>query len=206
MLGTRLLAQTISAITAPQEKRNFWTSAAIRLSISGLLSAVFAAHAFAVPAAPACSDTSLQGAYASAVGGQLFHADGSVETRQGLVMSRFDGHGNFTQTDFVLNTLNGWTSPTPGPIDPQTGFQSHESGTYHVNPDCTGSMEIHFAPPPVPGATGAVIKLFLVIGSQDNALRMVVISVIPPSVIPNDISGFTLHSEGSKVVQLQQND
>jgi len=98
-----------------------------------------------------------------------------------------------------LNTLNGDTSPTPGPIDPQTGFQNHESGTYQVNADCTGSLEIHFAPPPVPGATGAVIKVFFVIGSEGNELRTVVISVTPPSIIPNDISGFTLHSEGTRL-------
>jgi hypothetical protein len=146
-----------------------------------------------------CSNSTLTGNYASTVSGQLFHADGTVETRQGLVMSHYDGHGNFTQTDFVLNTLNGDTSPTPGPIDPQTGFQNHESGTYQVNDDCTGSLEIHFAPPPVPGATGAVIKVFFVIGSEGNELRTVVISVTPPSIIPNDISGFTLHSEGTRL-------
>jgi len=140
------------------------------------------------------------------VGGQLFHADGSAETRQGLVMAHFDGHGNFTQTDYVLNTLNGTTTPTPGPIDPQTGFQTHESGTYHVNADCTGNLEIHFAPPPVHGAIGAVLKLFLVIGSQGNALRTVVISVVPPSTIQNDITGFTLHSEGTRLGEQQQNN
>jgi hypothetical protein len=85
--------------------------------------------------------------------------------------------------------LNGTTTATPGPIDPQTGFQTHESGTYHVNADCTGNLEIHFAPPPVQGAIGAVLKLFLVIGSQGNVLRMVVISVVPPSTITNDITG-----------------
>ena len=168
--------------------------ALVRLSIIALLAVGPQALAHAT-----CSNSTLTGNYASTVSGQLFHADGTVETRQGLVMAHFDGHGNFTQTDFVLNTLNGQTSPTPGPVDLQTGFQNHESGTYHVNADCTGSLEIHFAPPPVPGATGAVIKVFLVIGSQGNALRTVVISVTPPSIIPNDISGFTLHSEGTRL-------
>jgi len=168
--------------------------ALVRLSIFALLAAGTQAHAHAT-----CSNATLAGDYASTVSGQLFHADGTVETRQGLVMAHFDGHGNFTQTDFVLNTLNGQTAPTPGPVDPQTGFQNHESGTYQVNADCTGSLEIHFAPPPVPGATGALIKVFLVIGSQGNALRTVVVSVTPPSNIPNDISGFTLHSEGTRL-------
>jgi hypothetical protein len=149
-----------------------------------------------------CSNATLSGSYASTVSGQLFHADGTAETRQGLVVAKFDGHGTFTQTDYVLNTANGVTTLTPGPVG-ASGFQIHESGTYHVNADCTGSMEIHFAPPPVPGAIGAILKLHLVIGSQGNALRTVVISVTPPSIVPNDITGNTLHSEGTRVGEVE---
>jgi hypothetical protein len=72
-----------------------------------------------------------------------------------------------------------------------------------VNSDCTGNLEIHFAPPPVPGATGAVLKLFFVLGSHGDALRTVVVSVTPPSVVPDDIVGFTLHSEGSRLGDLE---
>ena len=187
-------------------KASAWISTPVRLAAICLLSALVGTRTYAVPTTAGCSNSTLEGFYASTVGGQLFHADGSAETRQGLVMAHFDGHGNFTQTDYVLNTLNGTTTPTPGPIDPQTGFQTHESGTYHVNADCTGNLEIHFAPPPVQGAIGAVLKLFLVIGSQGNALRTVVISVVPPSTIQNDITGFTLHSEGTRLGEQQQNN
>jgi hypothetical protein len=187
-------------------KANPWISTLVRLAAICLLSALVGTQTYALPNNASCSNSTLEGSYASTVGGQLFHADGSVETRQGLVMTHFDGHGNFTQTDYVLNTLNGTTTLTPGPIDPQTGFQTHESGTYQVNADCTGNLEIHFAPPPVRGAIGAVLKLFLVIGNQGNALRMVVISVVPPSTIQNDITGFTLHSEGSRLGEQQQNN
>ena len=187
-------------------KASAWISTPVRLAAICLLSALVGTRTYAVPTTAGCSNSTLEGFYASTVGGQLFHADGSAETRQGLVMAHFDGHGNFTQTDYVLNTLNGTTTPTPGPIDPQTGFQIHESGTYHVNADCTGNLEIHFAPPPVHGAIGAVLKLFLVIGSQGNALRTVVISVVPPSTIQNDITGFTLHSEGTRLGEQQQNN
>ena len=202
----RVVASTTVGAMAPSFARKAWVSRLTKLSAICLLSALAGTQANALPAQPGCSDATLVGDYASTVSGQLFHGDGSVETRQGLVMTHFDGHGNFTQTDYVLNTLNGTTSPTPGPIDAQTGFQNHESGTYKVNSDCTGRLEIHFAPPPVPGAIGAVLKLFLVIGSQGNALRMVVTSVIPPSIIPNDISGFTLHSEGSRLGQIQEDE
>ncbi len=184
--------------------RKAWVSGLTKLSAICLLSALAGTQANAHPGQVACSNATLVGDYASTVSGQLFHGDGTVETRQGLVMTHFDGHGNFTQTDYVLNTSSSTTSPTPGPIDPQTGFQNHESGTYQVNADCTGKLEIHFAPPPVPGAIGAVLKLFLVIGSEGNALRMVVTSVTPPSIVPNDISGFTLHSEGSRLGQIQE--
>jgi len=49
-------------------------------------------------------------------------------------------------------------------------------------------------------------KRFLVIGSQGNALCTVVISVVPPSTLQNDITGFTLHSEGTRLGEQQQNN
>jgi hypothetical protein len=54
-------------------------------------------------------------------------------------------------------------------------------------------------PAAAPGATGAIIKLFFVLGSHGNWMRTVVVSVTPPSVINDDITGFTLHSEGTKL-------
>jgi hypothetical protein len=169
----------------------------ITLSAIGLLSLLAGTCTYSHET---CSDSTLNGGYASTISGQIFHAAGTVETRQGLVLMHFDGKGNFTQEDYVLDTLNGTTSLTPGPSDPKTGFQNHESGTYHMNGNCTGDLEIHFAPPPVPGATGAVIKLVFVLGGDHgDQLRTVVVSVTPPSIIFNDITGFTLHSEGSKL-------
>jgi hypothetical protein len=35
---------------------------------------------------------------------------------------------------------------------------------------------------------------------------MVVISAVPPSIIPNDITGFTLLSEGTRLRDAQQNN
>jgi hypothetical protein len=43
-----------------------------------------------------------------------------------------------------------------------------------------------------------------VIGSHGNALRSVVVSVTPPSIVPNTITGVTLHSEGSRVGDLHE--
>jgi hypothetical protein len=176
----------------------------IMLSAICVFSLLAGPRAFATPGHETCTNSALDGDYASTVSGQIFHADGTAETRQGVVMMHFDGRGNFTQTDYVLDTLNGTTSPTPGPVDANTGFQNHESGTYQVHSNCTGSLVIQFAPPPVPGATGAVLNLFFVLSDHGHALRTVVVGVTPPSIVVNDITGFTLHSEGSRVVDLRE--
>jgi hypothetical protein len=198
---------SVSARTAhfpgTKSKVKTWTGKIATLSAICLLSLLAGPRAYAGNVT--CTDSMLDAEYASTVSGQIFHADGTVETRQGLAMVHFDGNGKFTQTDYVLDTAKGVTSPTPGPIDPNTGFQNHESGTYKVNRDCTGNLEIHFAAPPVTGATGAVLKLYFVLGNQGAELRTVVIGVTPPSTVVNDITGFTLHSEGSRVGALDVN-
>ncbi len=203
-MRTTSATSIIPGRAAHLSKMKSWISQGITLLAVSLLSLLAGPRAYAGSGHEACSDSTLRGDYASTVGGQIFHADGSAETRQGLVMMHFDGRGNFTQTDYVLDTMSGTTSPTPGPVDPNTGFQNHESGSYRVNRDCTGNLEIHFAPPPVPGATGAVLKLFFVLSNHGDALRTVVVSVVPPSVVPNDITGFTLHSEGSKLGEIDE--
>jgi hypothetical protein len=171
----------------------------VTLSPICLLSLLLGPRAYANSGSAVCDNSTLNGEYASTVGGEIYHSDGTVETRQGIVMMHFDGSGKFTQTDYVLDTINGVTTPTPGPIDPNTGFQNHEAGAYKVDRDCTGHLEIHFAPPPVNGATGAVLQLYFVLGNHGADLRTVVTSVTPPSTVLNDITGFTLHSEGSQV-------
>jgi hypothetical protein len=204
MRTTRITSILPGRVAHPSKMKS-WIKRGTALSAVCLLSLLAGPRAYAMPAQETCTDSTLKGTYASTVGGQIFHSDGTAETRQGLVMMHFDGRGNFTQTDYVLDTLNGTTSPTPGPVDPKSGFQNHESGSYQVNRDCTGSLEIHFAPPPVPGAIGAVLKLFFVLGNHGDALRTVVVSVTPPSVVPDDITGFTLHSEGSRLGQVDEN-
>ena len=48
-------------------------------------------------------------------------------------MTHFDGHGNFSQVDFV--TVNGV---------PEMSDWRPATGTYEVNPDCTGTSAINF--------------------------------------------------------------
>ena len=65
----------------------------IVLSAICLFSLLAAPRAFANET---CNNSVLDGEYASTVSGQIFHADGTAETRQGLAMMHFDGHGSFT--------------------------------------------------------------------------------------------------------------
>jgi hypothetical protein len=79
----------------------------------------------------ACSNATIKDPYASTLHGQIFPQDGSAPlTLTGVVKTTNDGQGNFTQVDAVGvngNVAPGWR---PG------------SGTYTVNPDCTGTSTI----------------------------------------------------------------
>jgi len=80
--------------------------------------------------ASSCSNASLKGTYVFTLRGQLLLGDGSSQTIDGIAKQTFDGNGNFTQVDAVAT--NGVMAPgwRPG------------SGTYSVNPDCTGAQTI----------------------------------------------------------------
>ena len=77
-----------------------------------------------------CSTRTLRGSYAFNIDGTIVAGPNRLLLR-GLAMTQFDGRGNFTQVDFT--TING----APAGTDWRSGW-----GTYEVNPDCTGTMEI----------------------------------------------------------------
>lgn len=77
--------------------------------------------------ASACSNMTLKGTWATSIHGQIFLPDGTTLVVAGISISTNDGEGNSTGFDAVGvngNTVPGWR-PT--------------SGTYTVNPDCTGT-------------------------------------------------------------------
>jgi hypothetical protein len=81
-----------------------------------------------------CSNRTLRGDYGFAIDGTILPpSPAPALLLRGLAMTHFDGHGNLSQVDFV--TLNG--APAGSDWRPATG-------TYEVNPDCTGTAEIHF--------------------------------------------------------------
>ena len=113
-----------------------------------------------------CTAGTLRGTY-----GIQMHGTGPVpppiggsQTLIGVVKRTFDGMGNFTQIDNIHGSVTGWTPDRPG------------SGTYQVNPDCTGATQFQ----PAPGAP--VIEERIVIVDGGSELYSVTVSPLPTMV------------------------
>lgn len=141
-----------------------------------------------------CSNLTLRGDYAFRISGEVF-APGPPPAvvnlyRDGVAMTKFDGHGSLTQVDFVMGNGKVPGDPTqpshtaPLDIDPVTGFNINETGTYHVNSDCTGWAEIDF-PPALdandnPISPNAKVTLMFVISNGGRTLHTIVTSLTLP--------------------------
>ena len=81
--------------------------------------------------ASACSNSTIRGTYAFTIHGTIFLPNGSTLLIDGIAKLTFDGNGNETQVDAVatngVQDAPGWR---PG------------TGTYLINPDCTGTQTI----------------------------------------------------------------
>ena len=109
-------------------------------------------------ARPSCSNQTLKGTYANSLHGLIFVPGGSAPlVLAGVVKATYDGNGTFTQVDAVgvngSGVTGGWR---PG------------SGTYLVNPDCTGTSTIV-----IPGMPD--IHTQFVVSPSGNTLHFVVI-------------------------------
>jgi hypothetical protein len=111
-----------------------------------------------------CSNATLKGEYAFGV------LTVASATGPGVVagIKVFDGQGNFTQRDYIGNSVPAEFAP-PG----------QEQGTYIVNADCTGSMVINLNAPVPTGSTG-VIKILFVLSNGGRHVREVVSEFTPP--------------------------
>jgi hypothetical protein len=79
-----------------------------------------------------CSNRTLRGDYGFAIDGTILVGPPPVPSLlRAVAMTHFDGRGNLSQVDFA--TRNG--VPAAADWRPATG-------TYEVNPDCTGTAEI----------------------------------------------------------------
>jgi len=103
-----------------------------------------------------CSNRTLSGEYGCSVQGFLLNIPGlpPEATFVGVTTSTFDGKGNLTGTEHVV--VNG-SSFNPG-------FDAN-SGTYSVNPDCTGAAVVNTPNSPVP------LNLYFVIVDDGREFR-----------------------------------
>jgi hypothetical protein len=97
---------------------------------------------------PNCTDALIQGTYGFTVEGQKLGPQGTATgPLRGVAMTTFDGKGSLTQIDTI--TVNGQlTSDFTHPA---------ASGTYRVNPDCTGTFTVNFTDGRPPVTTNFVV-------------------------------------------------
>ena len=117
-----------------------------------------------------CSNATVHGHYAFTITGQILAPAPAAGPVTGVAMTEFDGKGNLTQVDHAVH--NG--------APPQEDWRPG-SGTYHVNPDCTGTMTIT-QHPTVPADASPELELYIVVGDNGNEIRTVVSSspTVPP--------------------------
>lgn len=137
---------------------------------SFLLTLVMVGSQSSTAHASACSNSTIGGTYAFTIRGTLFLPDGSTLVVDGIDKVTFDGKGNFTQVDAVATNGNlaapGWR---PG------------TGTYSVNPDCTGTQTIVVSDLPD-------LHLQFIVAQSGNTIHQVVID-----------PGFATTAEGERV-------
>ena len=128
----------------------------------GMLGAMVALPALSGAAHAQCSDTTLTGEYAFGVTAYTppGQPNGPPQVIEGI--KRFDGNGNVTQRDY-----RGGTTPV------EFAPPGSEFGTYTVNPNCTGSLDIMLP------ASGE-IKALIVISDGGRHIHEVVSEFIVP--------------------------
>ena len=122
--------------------------------------AIAAVTVFALGLAPAakaddkgCTNATLQGTYSQRGTGVIIAPASIAGPTANVGTLTFDGRGAITGT--VVNSLNGTTVPAT------------EKGTYHVNPDCTGTYTVQISPL---GITGSA---FFVIDDLANEIQII---------------------------------
>jgi hypothetical protein len=129
----------------------------MKVRISLLLLALTLAASPALTAhAIVCGNSTIQGRYAFTLHGTIFPLNGGTVLIDGISLQKFDGRGNVTQVDAVAD--NGYLTPgwRPG------------TGSYSVNPDCTGTETLV-----VPGMPD--LHLQFIVAQSGNTIHQVVI-------------------------------
>ena len=124
------------------------------LMVGGLL--ISASPALADSGDRPCSNQTLHGNYGSTAEGSILPAPGVSLPFRSVGLTRFDGRGNLAFLEHTV--INGvsvdatWTA---------------SSGTYSVNPDCTGTMVLNTVNSPVP------LHLHIVVVNSGKEMRSV---------------------------------
>jgi hypothetical protein len=141
-----------------------------------------------------CSNATLTGNYAFTILGEELIPNGTTSFTKGVALTNFDGAGKLTQQDFIVTD----GKPTPANGNSTTGFHfaTGQTGTYKVNPDCTGSAEIDFNVP-VPSGSKGVLKLMFVLSNHGRSIHAVVAEFTPPGATAPVLG--TTRSDGFKV-------
>jgi hypothetical protein len=110
-----------------------------------------------------CSNATLKGDYAFSV----LTIVAASPPGPGVVigLGTFDGKGGFTQTDFPGNGATDLSL---------TAFRTGQTGSYTVNPNCTGFMTINL------GATVGVTENAFVISNSGRAVHAVIAGFTAP--------------------------
>jgi hypothetical protein len=102
-----------------------------------------------------CSNATLKGTFAEKDTGFITNpSPATASLFAGVVMETFDGTGKMTATG--ISSLDGTVS------------SETETGTYTVNPDCTGTYEVEISP------GGFTAHAFFVIDDGGNELQIIV--------------------------------
>jgi len=155
-----------------------------------LLSLGGAAHA-----AGLCSNATLRGSYGFSAHGAVLglldasntlHPFATPAILDDVAIVTFDGAGNFARTDF--GNIGG--IPKGG----QTTFNPNQNGTYTLNSDCTGSMQIVYS-------TGVVLGLEMVAAEDGTLVKAIVATELVPTATPT-VDGTTCPPSCTEGVQV----
>ena len=124
----------------------------------------------------AASQATLHGAYAYSNTGTTPNPDGTTTFSDEIGMMHFDGRGNLTASNFPAN----------GTVDQGlTDFRTGQTGTYTVNSDCTGRMQIDLNVPVPQGSSGEITLMFALSDHGRHIHAVVSQRILPGATEPS---------------------